>query len=141
MSQVVPYDGVYRIQNVAYWEQNIGLRFHDIIVVGRHKDSPDPRIEWNIKATSIGDNSKIIIESASGSRYIGADAEKVVYTDKPYEWNVSYRDVGRWIIRDTASGLLMFLPNGDNGTEVQLTRDGAGDKSYWRFIPLRAPTN
>jgi len=47
MSFVVPWDGVYRIQNVGYPEQKIGLRFHDIIVAGRHEDSVEPRIEVN----------------------------------------------------------------------------------------------
>lgn len=45
MSSVVPWDGVYRIQNVDYHEQNIGLKDKDVIVVGRHEDSVNPRIE------------------------------------------------------------------------------------------------
>ncbi|KAG2351267.1 hypothetical protein BDR07DRAFT_1426185 [Suillus spraguei] len=139
MSSVVPWDGTYRIQNVAYPEQKIGLRYHDIIVAGRHEDTADPRIDWEIKAISVGDDSKITI--TSGSRFIGADSEKVVYNNTPYEWGLSYRDVGRWAIRDTASGLLLYLPDNKNGTEVQLTRDGAGEVLYWRFIPIRPPSN
>jgi hypothetical protein len=139
MSFVVPWDGAYRMENVAYFEQNIGLRYHDIIIAGRHEDATDPRIKWEVKATSVGDQSKITIQS--DSQYIGADSEKVVYNAKPYEWNVSYRDVGRWIVQDPASGLLMYLPDNLDGTEVQLTKDGAGEMSYWRFIPLRPPSN
>jgi len=45
MSFVVPWDGVYRVENVAYFEQNIGLRSHDIIIAGRHEDATDPRIK------------------------------------------------------------------------------------------------
>ncbi|KAG1776944.1 hypothetical protein EV702DRAFT_1278840 [Suillus placidus] len=135
---IVPWDGVYRIQNVAYPQQKIGLQ--DAIVVGRHEDSVDPCIEWEIKAKSVGDNSKITIQSESYN-YVGADSEKVVYTTTPYEWNVSYREVGRWIIQDPTSGLLMYLPNSNDGTEVKVTRDGAGEVSYWRFIPVRPPSN
>ncbi|KAG2106497.1 hypothetical protein BD769DRAFT_1779656 [Suillus cothurnatus] len=139
MSFVVPWDGVYRVENVAYFEQNIGLRSHDIIIAGRHEDATDPRIKWEVKATAVGEYSKITIQS--DSQYIGADSEKVVYNAKPYEWNVSYGDVGRWIIRDPASGLLMYLPSNDDGAEVQLMQEGGGDASYWRFIPLRPPVN
>ncbi|KAG2150953.1 hypothetical protein DEU56DRAFT_779319 [Suillus clintonianus] len=138
---VVPWDGVYLIQNVGYHEQNIGLKRLDIInnVVGRHEDSVDPPIRWDIKATSVGEDSKITIKS--GSSYIGANSEKVVYGATPYEWNVSYRDVGRWIIRDTRSNLLLYLPNGNDGTEVKLMQDQGDDRSYWRFIPIRPPSN
>lgn len=148
MSSVVPWDGVYRIQNVAYPEQKIGLKdTRDVaavvIIVGRHEDSINPRIKWEIKATTVSENSKIIIKSDSSSisNYVGADSEKVVYSATPYEWNVSYREVGRWIIQDPDSHLLLQLPHSDDGTEVRLVRDGAGDASYWRFIPIRPPSN
>ncbi|KAG1809333.1 uncharacterized protein BJ212DRAFT_1484460 [Suillus subaureus] len=134
MSFVVPWDGAYRVQNVAYPKQKIGLRFHDIIVAGRHEDSAEPRIE-EIKATSVSDYSKITIQS--GSRYVGADSEKVVYNTL---W-VGCIVPRYWQVDDTASGLLMYLPNGDDGAEVQLTQDGAGEVSYWRFIPIRPPSN
>ncbi|KAG2106498.1 hypothetical protein BD769DRAFT_1503410, partial [Suillus cothurnatus] len=140
MSFVVPWDGVYRIQNVGYPEQKIGLRFHDIIVAGRHEDSVEPRIEWTIKATSMGEQScKITIQSDYG--YIGADSEKVVYNATPYEWTIAYLVVGMWLIRDPASELFMFLPDGLDSTEVELLPDGAGSGLHWRFIPIRPPSN
>jgi hypothetical protein len=47
MSFVVPWDGVYHIQNVAYPEIKMGLRFHDDVVAGRYENMPDPHIEVN----------------------------------------------------------------------------------------------
>ncbi|KAG2153750.1 uncharacterized protein EDB93DRAFT_1336253 [Suillus bovinus] len=141
MGFAVPWDGAYNILNVLYAMQNIGLKEEDIIVAGRHADSPDPRIEWEVKALSVDLYSNVTIKSTSSSKYIGADSEKVVYNDKAYEWSVSYREVGRWIIQDPASGLLLYLPDNIDGTEVSLTRDGAGEKSYWRFIPSRPASN
>jgi hypothetical protein len=44
MSFVIPWDGVYRIRNVAYSKQKIGLG-DGIQIAGRHEDSVDPHIE------------------------------------------------------------------------------------------------
>ncbi|OJA18623.1 hypothetical protein AZE42_01779 [Rhizopogon vesiculosus] len=123
-------DGVYQIQNVAYTESYIGLQYHDIIVAGRHQTQvDDPHIKWTVKVDESG--HKITI--SSGDRYIGAVAEKVVYYKESFKWDLSSRDVGRWFIRDPTSGLGLYLPNENDGTEVDLTRDGAGDVSYWYF--------
>lgn len=141
MSFVVPWDGVYRIRNVAHSKQKIGIK--DDTVAGRHEDSVDPHIEWDIKATSVGDYSKMTIKSKSysGSYYISVDSEKLVCSTTPYEWNVSYRHPGMWIIRDPASGLLLYMVNGDDGTKVEFTEDGAGEVSCWRLVPVRPAFN
>ncbi|KAG2106500.1 hypothetical protein BD769DRAFT_1393188 [Suillus cothurnatus] len=142
MSFVVPWDGVYHIQNVAYPEIKMGLRFHDDVVAGRYENMPDPHIEWKIKATSIGDwpqSCKITIQSGSG--YIGADSEKVVFNTTPYEWILVYLVVGMWMIQDPASSLFMYLPDNADGTAVEVAKEGIGPVSHWRFIPIRPPSN
>lgn len=141
MSFVLPWDGVYHIRSAAHFKQKIGIK--DDIVAGRHEDSVDPHIEWEIKATSVGDYSKMTIKSKSysGSYYIGVDSEKTVCNTAPYEWNVSFCGTGKWIIRDPASGLLLCMLDGDDGTKVEFTKDDAGEVSYWRFIPIRPPLN
>ncbi|KAG2079244.1 hypothetical protein BDR04DRAFT_1086436 [Suillus decipiens] len=143
MSHVVPSDGVYRIQNVAYPEQYIGLSLiHDVIqVVGRREGSVDPHIEWEIKTTSVGDHSRITMKS--GSRYIGVAYTHVVYDDTtPYEWDISYREDGGWVLLNVSGfSLVLYLPDGYEETKVQLTSDGAGAMSYWRFIPVSPPSN
>ncbi|KAG2079243.1 hypothetical protein BDR04DRAFT_1086434 [Suillus decipiens] len=146
MGSIVPWDGVYHIQNVGYPDQKMGLQIYldaldPYYVAGRHEDSLDPRIEWKVKATKVGQGlySKIVIQSDSQgtSNYVGADSDRVVYRSEPYEWDVPYREVGRWVIKDPASGLLLYLPGSEDGVQVQLTEDVAGEMSYWRFIPFR----
>ncbi|KAG2355469.1 hypothetical protein BDR07DRAFT_1426174 [Suillus spraguei] len=104
MSCIVPWDGVYRIQNVGYPDQRIGLELYagakDFFVAGRHEDSGDARIEWQVVATKVGqgNDNKITIKSVAKDVpdfYIGADARKVVHSLKPYEWDIPYREVGR----------------------------------------------
>ncbi|OAX40109.1 hypothetical protein K503DRAFT_781669 [Rhizopogon vinicolor AM-OR11-026] len=131
-------DGVYQIQNVHYTKSYIGLQYHDIIVAGRYEtQDDDPHIKWTVKVV---DESGYKITISSGDRYIGAvfspticQSKKVVLYDIAFEWELSSRDVGRWFIRDSSSGFGLYLPDGNNGTEVDLTRDGAGDVSYWYF--------
>ncbi|KAG2079239.1 hypothetical protein BDR04DRAFT_1086403 [Suillus decipiens] len=106
MSSIVPWDGVYRIQNVGYPDQKIGLELFvggaGWVVAGRHEDSDNPRIEWQVQATQVGQGliSKIIIKSDSQDMpdyYIGADSDRVIRSSEPYEWDVPYREVGRWV--------------------------------------------
>ncbi|KAG2351713.1 hypothetical protein BDR07DRAFT_1442260 [Suillus spraguei] len=140
MGSIVPWDGVYHIQNIY-----VGA-LDPYYVAGRHEDSYDPCIEWKVKATKVGQDlySKIVIQSDSRgtSNYIAANSDsRVVYSSEPYEWDVPYREVGRWVIKDPASGLLLYLPSSEDRVQVQLMEDGAGEASYWRFIPFRPSSN
>ncbi|KAG2351714.1 hypothetical protein BDR07DRAFT_1442263 [Suillus spraguei] len=113
MSYEVPWDGVYRLENVHYPEQKIGLSTGGVIeVVGRRMGSVDSHTEY----------------------------KRVTYNTIPHEWELSYRDVGRWTIRAAVSGLYMYLPDGDEGTRVQLMYEPISANAYWRLIPIRHPS-
>ncbi|KAG2079237.1 hypothetical protein BDR04DRAFT_1086396 [Suillus decipiens] len=141
MSFSIPPNGVYRIQNEAYPEQMIGLEFRvgglGLFVAGRHEDSSNPHIEWQVKAVQEGEYGMITMKSDSRDAsdfYIGFDSRTVGYSSTPYEWELSFRGEDKWAIMDRASGLLLFLPSNVDRTPVGVTMDG-GDASYWRFIP------
>jgi len=68
MSFVVPWDGAYRMENVAYFEQNIGLRYHDIIIAGRHEDATDPRIKVSSWTSISSHYYLVLITFAVGSQ-------------------------------------------------------------------------
>lgn len=139
MSYEVPWDGVYRLENVHYPEQKIGLSTGGVIeVVGRRMGSVDSHTEWEISADDIGDSSKMTIKC--DGRYIDTDYKRVTYNTIPHEWELSYRDVGRWTIRAAVSGLYMYLPDGDEGTRVQLMYEPISANAYWRLIPIRHPS-
>ncbi|KAG2351266.1 hypothetical protein BDR07DRAFT_1445743 [Suillus spraguei] len=137
MGSIVPWDGVYHIQNVGYPDQMMGLQIYvgaldPYYVAGRHEDSYDPCIEWKVKATKLSQS-----DSRGTSNYIAANSDsRVVYSSEPYEWDVPYAS-----IKDPASGLLLYLPSSEDRVQVQLMEDGAGEASYWRFIPFRPSSN
>jgi len=124
-------DDVYQIQNVHYTKSFIGLQYHDIIVAGRYQTQvDDPHIKWTVKVDETGYGMTI----SSGDRYIGAVSKKVVLDNEAYKWELSPREVGRWFISDPASGLGLYLPNGNDGTEVGLGGEDAGDMGFWYFV-------
>ncbi|KAG2351265.1 hypothetical protein BDR07DRAFT_1617345, partial [Suillus spraguei] len=89
MSYVVPLDGVYRLQNVHYPEQNIGVNAYGVIVVvGRRVDSFNGHVEWNIKADNVGEFSKITIENSG--HYIAAERSPPTV---PHPMDGNYRTV------------------------------------------------
>ncbi|KAG2355466.1 hypothetical protein BDR07DRAFT_526910 [Suillus spraguei] len=100
MSSMVPPNGVYHIQNVAYPDQMIGLEVRigglGFIVAGRHEDSNDPHIEWQVKANERGTISIKSDSRDTSDIYIGFNAGTVGYSSTPYEWELSNRDNGRW---------------------------------------------
>lgn len=144
MDYVVPWDGAYRLQNVGYPEQNIGLNTYGVIeVVGCRVNSSSPymtALPWEVKADSVGERSKITIKY--NDHYIGAESKRVTSdSTTPYEWELSYREVGRWAIQDSASGAYLYMPDGAEGTRVTLLYEPIGDMGYWRFVPIRPPSN
>ncbi|KAG2079238.1 hypothetical protein BDR04DRAFT_1086399 [Suillus decipiens] len=144
MDYVVPWDGAYRLQNVNYPEQNVGLNSYGVIeVVGCRLDSISHYmkvIPWEIKADSVGERSKITIKY--NGHYIGAKSQRVTPdSTTPYEWELSYRDVGRWVIQDPASGAYLYMPDGVEGTRVILMHEPIGNMGCWRFVPIRPPSN
>ncbi|KAG2079241.1 hypothetical protein BDR04DRAFT_1086406 [Suillus decipiens] len=144
MDYVVPWDGAYRLQSVYYPEQNIGLNTFGVIeVVGCRVNSSSPymtALPWEIKADSVGERSKITIKYKD--HYIGAKSQRVTaYNTTPYEWELAYRDVGKWVIQDPDSSAYLYMPDGAEGTEVTLTYEPIGDMGCWRFVPIRPPSN
>ncbi|KAG2366913.1 hypothetical protein BDR07DRAFT_1394811 [Suillus spraguei] len=134
MSCIVPYDGLYRLQSVAYPTQVMAFRFHDGLIVSCDENPGSGySVNWQIKANSIAQyGSKITIQTIDGV-CIAADSGKVV-AGAPFEWALEYREDGKWVMWH--DGRALSMPN--SGTEISLREEPVGQDGCWRFIPLRS---
>ncbi|KAG2366914.1 hypothetical protein BDR07DRAFT_1606514 [Suillus spraguei] len=141
MSCIVPYDGLYRLQNVAYPTQVMGYRFHDGLIVSCDENPGSGySVNWQIKANSIAEyGSKITIQTIDGV-YISAYSGKVVTSGTPFEWALEYREDGKWVMWHDGRGLAMPgsgtenpWPMGDTGGSFLSGPDWMQDTATTNF--------